>query len=71
MREMGFPIDYNTNWLFCTNWLALKTCIQVTLHRLNGLYLHGYIYTYNNGKKEAMNLKGRKEGYRRGIGKRK
>lgn len=38
--------DY-TSWLpNYTKWLALKSCIQVTLHRPSRLYLGIYMYLY-------------------------
>ena len=52
-----------------TNWFVLKTCIQVTLYRVNS-YIEDYIYVYTHTyyythiyykikivEKEVMNLK--------------
>lgn len=41
-----FCREDHTNWLFPTKWSILKTCIQVTLYRLNKLYLEIYLHTY-------------------------
>ena len=37
--KIVFPRENKTNWLSNTEWSSLKTYIQVTLYRLNRLYL--------------------------------
>lgn len=37
-REMIFPREGHIHRLSNTKWLALQTCIQVTLYRVNRLY---------------------------------
>lgn len=55
-----------SNWLSSAKPSALKTYILVTLNRLSKLHLGIYMYvmymhTVTSGRKEATNLKERKE----------
>lgn len=42
--ELVCPRQEQTNWLFSTQWSALKTHIQVTSYRLNWLYFLAWEY---------------------------
>lgn len=44
--EVVLPREEHTNWFYSTKWTTLKTCLQVTLYRLNRTHTHTRIYTY-------------------------
>lgn len=76
MREVAFPKEEHSNWLFGAKWSALKIYIQVTLYRLNQLDLRIYMYIHiciqkQLMKKEATNLNENREGYMEGLRRRK
>lgn len=58
MGEVVFPREEHANWLFSDKQSAMKTCIEVTLYRLNRLYLEISMYVCTHTLKQLMDQRG-------------